>query len=239
MPEKLISVPYNESKLGNQNFIVSSRVAILLTASANTTVEPDVYDPQFIGAGGGTTDEVGFGYGADARAKLGTAGGPKNREVLLGAGWRSIRIQQQHNVTQEGALGHYDLIETLTHSVASNTLDLDRLALRARMASRIGVAGWGKDNLTAPVLNAYIYDPKERQRGVDFGYAKIFGLHLANNGLNLANGSPVTENMSYRVDRIARVKTIPKGLLERLAAKYPHIYKDIEQLETFQYVDVD
>ncbi len=237
MAEKLITVPYEESKLGNQHFISSSRVGLLFTASANTTTEFDEYDPQFLnGNTASSTGDVGFGYGAGARGRIGRAGSDKNREILVGAGWRSVNIEQQHNVTQEGGLGHYEILETISHSVASNTMSVDRMALRLRALSRIGIAPFGKDVLTSPRLNCYIYDPKERQRGAEFGYLKVYGLHLQTNRWSTSNGSTVMESVSFRADRFSKVKSIPTGLLARMQQMFPHIYSDLEQLQSFQYV---
>ena len=231
---------YQESKLGTQNFTPSSRVGLLFTASKNTTTEFDQYDPKFLGGTQVAADgEVGNGYGKEGRAKIGAAGADDNVEILVGAGWRSVSVEQQINVTQEGGLGHFDLLETISHSVASNSMSADKMLLRLRALNRIGIAPFGKDVLTSPRLNCYIYDPKERQRGAEFGYLKLYGLHINTNRWNASNGSPVMESVSFRADRIERVKTIPMGLLDRLATMFPHIYSDLEQLQTFQYVDTD
>ncbi len=238
MAEKLITVPYEESKLGNQHFVSSSRVGLLFTASENTTTELDLYDPRFLENGGGnaSTGATGFGYGAEARSRIGKAGGKKNREILVGAGWRSANAEQQHNVTQEGALGHYEIIETISHSVASNTLSVDRMMLRLQSLSRVGIAPFGKDNLSSPRLNCYLYDPKERQRGVEFGYFKALGLHLQTNRISTSNGSTTMESVTFRVDRFVPVRNIPAGLIARLREKFPEIYSDLEQMRSFQYV---
>ncbi len=237
MAEKLITVPYEESKLGNQHFVSSSRVGLLFTASANTDVESDLYDPTFLnGNTTSSTGDVGLGYGADARSRIGRAGGSKNKEILVGAGWRSVNTEQQHNLTQEGGLGHYEILETISHSVASNTMSVDKMMLRLKALARIGIAPYGKDVLTSPRLNCYIYDPKERQRGAEFGYLKVYGLHLQTNRLSTSNGSTMMESVSFRADRFQKVKNIPTGLLARLEKMFPQIYTDLEQLSPFQYV---
>jgi len=237
--EQLISTPYDDSRVGNSNFVASNRVGLIFTARMADQSEYDTYNPGFVNAGANaTTTEVGFGYGPDGRLKIPKSDNAKNREILIGAGWRSVNVEQQHNVTQEGALGHYELLETVAHSVASNTLSADKMALRTRLLSRIGVAPLGKGVLEAPMMNCYIYDPKERQRGSDSGYIKCYGLTLASNRISSSNGSTMMESVSFKVDRFDRVSKIPAGLIERLAQRYPQIYTDMEQLSPFQYTDI-
>lgn len=241
MSEKLISVNYQESKMGTQNFTSSSFVGLMFTASKNVSTELDVYNPGFVNGAKGNLDSgnVGYGYGAEARNKLPATGATDNVEILVGAGWRSVSVEQQINVTQEGGMGHFDLLETISHSVASNTMSANKMLLRLRALNRIGIAPFGKDVLTSPRLNCYIYDPKQRQRGYDFGYLKLYGLHINTNRWEGSNGSPVMENVSFRADRIEKVATIPTGLLDRLSKMFPAIYNDLEQMSTFQYVDTD
>ena len=242
-----IVTPYKNSKLGQQNFISSARVGMLFTFNQEYGTDIDEQSGTFLDA----TDEsnngffdngsVGGGQGAGGRALIPRVGGTNTgnpRELLVGAGWRSVNVEQQINVTQEGGLGFFDIMETIDHNVASNSLTCDKLALRTYLLSQSGLAPFGKDVLTSPRLNCYIYDPKERQRGYNVGYLKLFGLHIQTNRFSANTGSPVMENVTFRADRIQRVTDIPTAVLQQLVKQFPTLYTNVEQLEQFDLPDI-
>lgn len=250
MSEK--QVTYRQSKLGQTNFTPSHRVGVMFTYNLTTDKENDEIDPSFLADDGkegstsasgvisyllgGVTEPVGPGYGQEkAKQILATATGVQ--EILVGAGIRSANVEQQINVTQEGTLGWFDIAETISHNVASNTFSVEKMALRLNLLANNGVAPWGKDVITSPRLNAYILDSKERQRGIDIGFVKLMGLHINTNRLASNVGTPMMENVTFRADRVVRVKRIPKGLLDSLKIQFRSLYSGIESLEEYTIVD--
>lgn len=159
----------------------------------------------------------------------------KDTELLVGAGWRSMSLEQSINVTQEGALGFFDIIETVEHSVSSNTLTVDKMTLRHQLLSNLGIAPWGAELLASPVLNAYIYDVREQQSGIDFGFVKLYGLHLASNRINFNFGQTVMENLSFRVTRVRRVQNKPHAMLKIVKKLYPELYDGKEAATSFTF----
>lgn len=230
-----LTITNAQSKLGRQNFLTGSRVGVVFTLDLDDTNVIDETDIQFLtedASLAGTTGAVGGGYSQDARAKISKMLGT-NKEIVVGAGIRSMSVEQRINVEQIGALGYFDIVETVEHSVASNTFTLEKMALRAMLLANIGLAPWGKDVLTSPLLNAYILDTKERQRGVNLGFVKLYGLHIETNRFSSSLGQTAAENVNFRVDRISRVKTLPTGLLAGLKKQFPTIYTGVEQLESY------
>lgn len=235
-------VPYRNSKLGQTNAIPSHRVGLIFTM--NTAFDQSIDElaeavPGFQGAavgGSGTDATTGFGYTAGDRRRIPRFDGQgpgQPVEIVVGGGWRSVNVEQQINVTQEQALGFFDIFETVSHNVASNTMTADKMALRLLLLSQSGIAPFGKDVITSPRLNCYIYDPKERQRGYNVGYLKLFGLHINTNRFNANVGSAVMENVTFRADRIQAVKQLPEGMREELATLFPSIYGGVESLENY------
>lgn len=244
------AVTYRQSKLGQTNFTPSHRVGVMFTYNLDTATEYDEIDPSFLAADtgmasvisavtGGTdavSSAVGPGYGPDnAKKILATAKGVQ--EILVGAGIRSANVEQQINVTQEGSLGWFDIAETISHNVASNTFTMEKMALRLNLLANNGVAPWGKDVITSPRLNAYILDSKERQRGIDVGFVKLMGLHINTNRLASSVGTPMMENVTFRADRVLRVKRIPKALLASLKIQFRSLYSGQETLEEYTISD--
>lgn len=243
-------VTYRQSKLGQTNFTPSHRVGVMFTYNLDTTTEFDEIDPQFLDengpslgglianleGGGFNSNPVGVGYGPENAKKIVQA--QKGvQEILVGAGIRSASVEQQINVTQEGSLGWFDIVETISNNVQSNSFQMEKMALRLRLLANCGVAPWGKDVLTSPRLNAYIMDTKERQRGLDIGFVKVMGLHINTNGLRTNVGSPMTESVSFKADRITRVKKIPRKLYLELRSQFRTIYEGIEQLSPYDLDD--
>jgi hypothetical protein len=236
----VVTTPYKLSKLAQQSFLASSRVGLIFTFNQSFDTNIDQQDfsnaaDKPYDAAAADTFSVGAGYGKLPN-KFQSGG---QRELIVGAGWRSVNVEQQINVTQEGALGHFDLLETIEHNVASNTMTVDRMALRLALLSQLGVAPFGKDVLTSPALNCYIYDPKERQRGFNVGYLKVIGLHLQSNRFSSNVGSVAMENVTFRPNRIVRVQNaLPIGMLKELSTVYPSIYSGIETLENASFTDL-
>lgn len=76
-------------------------------------------------------------------------------------------------------------------------------------------------------------DTKERQRGIDVGFVKVMGLHINTNRLSSSVGQAMMENVTFRADRITRVKRIPKKLYLELRSQYATLYSGTEQLESY------
>lgn len=247
------TVTYRQSKLGQTTFTPSHRVGVMFTYNLDTTSEFDEIDPQFLaddattnGTGlagviaqisGGNADKAirnatGPGYGAENAKKI-LAAKKGVQEILVGAGIRSVNAEQQINVTQEGSLGFFDIVETISHNVASNTFTMEKMALRLRLLANSGVAPWGKDVITSPRLNAYIMDVKERQRGIDVGFLKVMGLHINTNRIASNVGTAMMENVTFRADRMVRVKRIPKALYQSLKQQFRTTMSGLEQLDPY------
>ena len=224
-------VKYRNSKMGQQNFLSSARVGVVFTYDLGTE-NVDTQNPDFLSKGQATGDGNFSGTTGDAdfsgKSILGLA--PNTTELVIGAGIKSISAEQQINVTQENALGFFDIVETIEHNVASNTFTLDKAALRLYLLSQVGLAPWGKDVLTGPRLNAYVLDTKERQRGENVGFLKVMGLHIQTNRFSSGVGQVAQENITFKADRFKTVKSIPFGILLELKKQFPWVYTGQEMI---------
>lgn len=231
MADKIVT--YRQSKLGQTNFTPSHRVGVIFTYNVDTSTDYDEQDPNFLGGNFASQASQNTVKNPVGTKQKGKASG----EILVGAGIRSVNIEQQINVTQEGSLGWFDIAETISHNVSGNTFTIEKMALRLNLLANNGVAPWGKDVITSPRLNAYILDSKERQRGVDIGFVKLMGLHINTNRLTANVGTPMMENVTFRADRILRVKRIPTALLSEMKKQFGSIYSGIETLDEYTIVD--
>jgi hypothetical protein len=224
-----ITLPTASSKLAQQNLVSTSRVGLVFTYTLGL-------------------DTNGTDPGADAPADNAgqtTAGrllrqsvnvnlnGMTARELVVGAGWKSVRVEQSINVTQENALGWYDIVETIEHNVASNTMTASKMMLRWAMLSNIGLAPYGIETLTSPLLNCYIFDPKELQQGNDVGYLRLERLHIQTNSSDFSSGQTVMENITFRPNNIRRVDNrLPDALVNRIRQLFPGMAEDLELFPT-------
>jgi len=233
-------ITYKQSKMGQTNLLPSNRIGLLFTYNTDFDVDIDEQDFTFTGTQSAAGDQVGAGFGASAKGySYPTIGGSTTgnpNEILVAAGWRSATVEQQINVSQEGALGFFDILDTVEHNVASNTFTVEKVTLRFQLLSRIGLAAFGKDVITSPRTNCYIYDPKEYQRGVNHGFLKLFGLHIQTNRFSAAQGQTTTEGITFRADRIQAVKEVPEGILADLKKFFPQIYSGRETVQEFEYI---
>ena len=168
------------------------------------------------------------------------AGKSVANELVVGAGWKSARVEQTTNVTQENALGWYDILDTIEHNVSGNTFTVGKLMMRWGMLCNIGVATWGADTLISPLLDAYIFDPKELQQGDDFGYVRLEQLHVQTNAIDFTSGQTVMENVTFRPNKIRRVNnTIPQRVIDQVQALYPGMAEGREGFsDSFTYDSV-
>lgn len=247
------TITHRQSKLGNGIFVAGHRVSVMFTYQLNTTDELDEINPEFLEASrnltgtlGGLissisgdpvlTNPVGPGYGAENAKKI-LAATKGTQEILVGAGIKSARAEQQINVTQENALGYFDIVETVPHNVQGNTFTMSKMALQMRLLSECGVAPLGKEVLTSPQLNAYILDIKERQRGIDRGFVKIMGMTINSNSLDTSVGQLMMENVTFRANRIVRAPRVSKALYNEMRKQYRSIMSGVETLQPYQLDD--
>lgn len=218
-------VSYRNAKAGQQNFLTSSRLGVIFTYDLSDE-NADTQNPSFLADGTQAVNGVTSDYWGEKDGTALTAG----NEIMIGAGIKSIRVEQQINVTQETALGFFDIVETIEHNVASNQMTLDKAALRLQLMSQVGLAPWGKDVLSSPRLNGYILDVKERERGQNVGFLKLIGLHIQTNSFSGSVGQAAMENVTFRIDRIQPVKNIPFQVLADLRKQFPWIYSGLESM---------
>jgi|GEM_PF-5418124 len=233
-----ITLPYEASKAAQQNLISTSRVGLIFTYTLGLLegAQSSTQTTQLAGQGQLSNIDVRKLIGTQTVGVTNAAGLVQN-ELVVGAGWKNVSIEQQINVTQENALGWFDIVETIEHNVASNTMTADKMALRHALLSKIGVAPYGAEVLFSPLLNCYIYDPKEAQRGTNFQYLRLESLHIQSNRIGFNSGSTVMENVTFRPNRIHRVDNdLPEGLMRKLRQLFPGMYEDLEKIQdTFSY----
>ncbi|TDE85576.1 hypothetical protein [Deinococcus sp. S9] len=220
-----ITLPIGASKLAQQNLVSTSRVGLVFTYTLG--LEGEGNDP---GADAPANDAFQTTAGRLLRQSVNVnLNGLIARELVVGAGWKSVRLEQNINVTQENALGWYDIVETIEHNVASNTMTASKMMLRWAMLSNIGLAPFGVETLISPLLNCYVFDPKELQQGNDVGYVRLERLHIQTNGIDVASGQTVMENVTFRPNNIRRVDNrLPDALFNRIRQLFPGIAEDLE-----------
>lgn len=226
-----ITLPHDASKLAQQNLISTSRVDIIFTYTLGLATpgnNPGADAPASPIGGGNSL--------ASQAVKVDLGGGLVAQELIVGGGFKSVRIEQSINVSQENALGYFEIFETVEHNVQSNQMTVSKMALRAALLSQVGLAPYGKDVLASPLLNAYIMDPKEKQRGNDVGYLRAERLHIQTNGIDFSSGQTVMENVTFRPNNIRRVKnTLPPAMLANLKRLFPETYSREAIPEEFSY----
>lgn len=236
-------VTYTESKLGRVNILSGNRIGLLFTYNSENTADIDDVDLNSLKGSSDllSNNIVGNGFTANSKGLTATfnpASSNKQVEILMGAGFRNFNATQQINTTAEGGLGFFDILEHVEHNVASNEFVVEKAAFRLGLLAQKGLAPWGKDVITSPLLNCYIYDVKERQRGINFQYLKCIGLHISTNRFSAQIGSAAMENVTFKVDRFHRGTNIPQSLLKEQMKVYPQLYSGVETLESYVYTDL-
>jgi hypothetical protein len=207
---------YFDSKGGQSNFVGSSRVLVLLRARVYSGVTS-------------ANQEAGAAGDADANL-LGF-----QKEILVGAGIRSVSFEQQINITAETGLGHFDIIEHVEHNVADNTFALSKVLLRGAQMAKIGIAPFGARVLASPLLDALITDGSfingrsgvgynQNQGSLDF--LRLQGLHISSNKVSTNVGSSMMEDVVFKVDRAAPYNDAKSSvILKQLKTLFPNVYE--------------
>ena len=218
----MASTPYNAGKAAHQNLISSARAGLMFTYTEINAEDASSQNSKIIKKFGTTINVEGLG---------------NVTELIVGAGFKSAQAEQSINVSQEGGLGFFDIIETIEHNVASNTFNVAKMAMRWGLLANLGLAPWGREILTGPLLSCYMYDPRELQRGRNFGYVRLENLHIQTNRLEFQTGQTTMENVTFRPNRIHRVNNpLPTAMLKSMKTLYPESFSGIEIIpETFTY----
>lgn len=217
-----ITLPLSASRLAQQNLVSTARVGLVFTYTLGLDSEGN--DP------GANAPSVTPGRGEVVKVDQ---NGKVAKELVVGAGWKSVRIEQSINTTQENALGWFNIVETIEHNVASNTMTASKMMMRWGMLANIGLVPWGSDILISPLVNCYIFDPKELIQGNNVGYLLAERLHIQQSSNDFTSGQTVMENVTFRPNNIRRVDNpIPEGLTKRLKQLFPGLTSDLEGIDT-------
>ena len=171
------------------------------------------------------------------------------KELIVGAGIRSVGVSQDMAVEPIFSMGWGDIVEHVNHGVRSNSMTIAKSLFAARQLSKIGLANWGIGNLSAPTLNATVYSTVWRQignnssgAGGDIRYLRGKGLHLSSNRMDIASGQVITENITYMVDRFLPVEgegDYARELYKQSSKLFPELYSSFGSAQEFAPFEIE